>query len=533
MPRVLYASMCLFGGFGLFGCSLSPHQGLSPVSTLASCTSLSSTSLTHYDEQSSKFLTDGMTNPKSNNYGDVVWNTRYYLESLITAYQATGNKKYLNAFVESGKSVMSLVTSQTVADAAVPINPADASGAPKVSALGFKSFLSSFGYTISIPTSNGKVAMYAQNLQPELVNSLGVTALPGGGVKIAWLGGDLHSLSPSYNISSVTDLEGLASIPLLQSTSLGRFEVTGAGLPAPGVYHADSPQPTIWVEQTAGILLPIARFLLIAKQDPTVADSSIISSWTATVNAIAANDEQFIVSDGTGGAVLHNPRWLANDFADTDAPMDYMAAEGTFRILLYELTQDSHQLDIARALMLHQERANWGISQRGWLLLKYWPDFRPWSDRSGAPAGSIWDQFEASNTSPAPLLDAEFNAEMFHAAQQYGLSADLGITDTLYAANKNTLLQYAFIPDSAEAIVRASYPSPTSSSTDKEDPYDSDPFASAGYLAGEISSDTFVQANWNWIIQKGTVVPTNLPVGYFLRAWARSEAAELQACQSN
>ena len=182
--------------------------------------------------------------------------------------------------------------------------------------------------------------------------------------------------------------------------------------------------------------------------------------------------------------------------------------------------------------MLHQERANWGISGQGWLLLKYWPDFRPWSDRSGAPAGSIWDQFEGSNQTPAPVLDAEFNAEMFQAALQYGLNGDLGISDGLYAANRNTLLQYLFLTDSSRAIIRASYPSATSTPSDKENPSPSDPFASAGYLSGEISSDTFVNANWNWIVQNGTVAPTTLPVGYFLRAWARSEAAELQACQA-
>jgi hypothetical protein len=532
MPRISSALICLSLFFGLAGCAVSPQRLQSLDSASASCSGLSSTSLVHYDEMSAKFLPDETIHPKSNDYGDVVWNTRYYLESLLIAYEATGNRNYLSAFLESGKSVMSLVTKQVVANAPTPINPADVSGAPKVSVVGFTSLLSSFGYGIAIPTSGGKVAMYAQNLQTELVSSVGVTALPGGGVNIAWLDGAQQPLSPSYNVSSVSELSALAQIPLIQGTTLGRFEVTGAGLPVPGVYAADVPQPTIWVEQTAGILLPFARFLLLAKQDPTVADASTVSMWTATVEAIAANDENSIIYDGPGGAVLHNPQWLANDFAGTDTPMDYMAAEGTLRILLYELTQDSHQLDIARALMLHQERSNWGISSQGWLLLKYWPDFQPWSNRSNAPAGSIWDDFEVSNLIPAPVLDGEFNAEMFQAALQYGLNEDLGISDVLYSANRNTLLQYLFISDSPEAIIRAAYPSVVSTPKDKENPDSSDPFASAGYLSGEISNEAFITANWNWMINNGVVAPNTVPVGYFLRAWARSEAAQLKACEA-
>src|SRR5215470_5098142 len=32
--------------------------------------------------------------------------------------------------------------------------------------------------------------------------------------------------------------------------------------------------------------------------------------------------------------------------------------------------------------------SNW----RGWVLLKVWPDIRPWQNHSQAPLGSIWDQ---------------------------------------------------------------------------------------------------------------------------------------------
>jgi hypothetical protein len=427
---------------------------------------------------------------------------------------------------------MNLVTTKTVSDAPVPINPADVASAPKLSVVGFTSLLSSFSYAVAIPTSSGAVSMWAQNLRPTDPTAavfLKVDPLAGGGVTINWLDSNENSLE-SHAITSMNDLTALQSLPLIALKSLGRFEVTGAGLPAPGLYTVNTAQPMIWAEQTAGILLPIARFLLIAKQDSTVADASTISDWTSKVITVADSDETAIIPDGSGGAILHNAQWLANPLADTNSPMDYMSAEGAFRILLFELTGDSHQHDLAKELILHQARSNWGISSQGWLLLKNWPDFQEWSDRSGAPAGSIWDEFLASNTVSAPVLDAEFNAEMFQLAFQYKLNTDLGISDDVYAANKNAVLQYLFITDSPKAIIRAGYPSATSLPTDKENPSPT-PYSSAGYLTEEVTSPTYVTTNWNWMLQYGSD-PTGLPPGYFLRAWARSEAAELSACQS-
>ena len=530
--RTLICIICVTALCSLVACSSSSTQ-TTAISSAANCSSLSSSSLTHYDSLASKFLTADTTLPQTNGAGNVVWGTRYYLESLVTAYQATKNPKYLSAFVDSGNAVMSLMTTLTVADAPAPINPADVASAPKLSVTGFPTLLSSFGVTVAIPTTSGSgVSMYVQDLQPTIPGNASfvkIDPLPGGGVLVSWLDSSEKGLQ-SYTISNLSDLRGLATLPLTEGLSYGRFEVTGQGMPAVGLYELPGVQPTIWVEQTSGMLLPFVRFLLLAKADPSIADPSTVAAWTANVKAIADSDATMIVSDGAGGLLLHNPQWLANPLAGTNTPMDYMAAEATFRVLYYELTGNLNQLDIARGLLVHQEKNNWVVGQQGWFLLKSWPDFQPWTTKADGPSGSIWDEFQSDPTAPAPIIDGGFNAELFSVANQYKLTDTLGISDPIYAANRNTLLQYLFISTSTAAIVRGAYPTASASPTAHVNPT-SDPFDSQGYLTPEITNDQYVNTNWNWMLNYGTD-PTGASVGYFLRGWARAEAAELNACQA-
>jgi hypothetical protein len=516
----------------LTSCSSSSTTQPTNLSDAPNCASLSDTALVNYDAMSAKYLAASTTNPATNGAGNVVWNTRYYLESLITAYQATKNPKYISAFLDSGASVMALMTTQTFANAPAPINPADVAGLPTVSVTGLPTLLSSFAIAAPIPTATGGVSFYVQNLQPTNPTAgvfLKIDPLPGGGVLISWLNSSELVLT-SYSITSLNALKGLDKIPLIEGTTLGRFEVTGQGMPAVGLYTVNTAQPVIWVEQTGGIMLPFVRFLLLAKADSSIADAGTVSTWTANLKAMADSDETMIVSDGAGGLLLHNPQWIPNPLADTDTPMDYMAAEATFRILYYKLTNDSHQLDLARGLLLHQEKNNWTIGQQGFFLLKSWPDFHPWTTKADAPKGSIWDEFQVDPTAPAPITDGGFNAELFSVANQYDLTSDLGIKDEFYSANRNTLLQYLFIPNSTSAIVRGAYPMASAATTDHVN-LSADPFDSQGYLTPEIANDQYINTNWTWMRSYG-LQPTDSDPGYFLRAWARAEAAELNACHN-
>src|SRR5262249_26533545 len=101
--------------FLYLGCG-TPSSSFAPID----CATLSTASLTHYDEISQRFLDQRTAQPLDNTEGGVVWNTRYYLESLLIAYSATGNPKYIKAFLDTGTWVMNMTQTLPYVDAYDP-----------------------------------------------------------------------------------------------------------------------------------------------------------------------------------------------------------------------------------------------------------------------------------------------------------------------------------------------------------------------------------------------------------------------------
>jgi hypothetical protein len=517
----------------LNGCASNQNGSLK-----ANCSDLSAKSLTHYDSLSQQFLDQLTQHPTDNSEGDIVWGTRYYLESLLDAYEATGNLKYIQAFLDTGATVMKEVQSLTVVDVADPSAPGSAIDSPAITVDGWPTQLESFSESVAIPTPTGGTSLYAQNLDPTDPDGpiyFQVTPAQGGGVVLAWVGAT--QTLQSNTVQNMSDLTALASAPLIEGQSYGRIKPTGLGLPAPGTYQVNSPLWTIWHEQTGGILLPFARFLLLAKNQPGLADPRTIAAWTSQVLTIAGGYEDEFVpeDDGDAGLRLRNPIWLVNPLAGTNAAADYAAVEATMRMFLYALTGDPAQLAIAQGLVIHQKDRHWQLSQQNWLLLKSWPCLVTWSTRADAPAGSIWDQFSYDTSTPSAVEDGGTYVDLFHEANVLGMAATLGITTEYYLANQRTLKQYLFadppvVEARPEGLLRGSYP--TASST-VNDPLTSSqyPWSSAWYVAPEVADSTYVNANWNWMMRFNQN-PQGGPIGYFLRAWAMSETAELRICKA-
>jgi hypothetical protein len=516
----------------LAGCaSSSSGPGVS-----ANCSKLSSTSLVNYDSLSEQFLDTETQLPSNNSGGGIIWGTRYYMESLLDAYEATGNLKYIQAFIDTGTSVMNQAQSLTVVNVVDPSAPGSTVDSPTVTVNGWTTQLGSFSESVAIPTANGQTALYAQNLDPSDPNGpiyFEVTAAKGGGLTLAWVGASQTLVSNT--IQNASGLSTLASAPLIEGQTYARLSPTGLGLPAPGTYQVNSPIWTIWYEQTGGILLPFARFLLLAKSRPGLADPKMTAGWTSQVLSIAGGYQTAFVADQNGGLRLHNPIWLPNSTAGTYAAADYVAVEATMRMFLYALTGDSAQLAIAQGLVAHQKNYHWQLNGRNWLLLKSWPCLIPWSTRASAPEGAIWDQFPYDTTSPSTVEDGATFVDLFHQASVLGLASTLGITPNFYLANRLTLKEYLltdpFIGGARPAgLLRGSYPTATATAGDS--PTTSQyGYSSAWYVAPEVADSTYVNANWNWMMRFGQN-PQGSPIGYFLRAWAMSEAAELSVCKS-
>lgn len=497
---------------------------------------MSSTSLEHYDRFSKEFADDGLRHPADNLGGSVVWGTRYYLESLLTAYQATGNPKYIQAFLDSGAWVLNLVQTLTVLDVPDPSAPGRTFNGPLLSVTGWPTAAGSFGVPVAIPTKSGQIALYTQSLGPGAIY-FEVNQQSSGALELSWVGAS--QTLETNTVRTLSDLEAVASESLKDDPETehtpGRIVSTGLGLPVPGKYEVDGALTTMWQgEQSGGILMPFVRFLVLAKDHPELADQSMLTEWKSKILSVASDYEDQFVSDGSGGLRIHNPVWLPNSAADTDAPADYIYAEATMRLLLYELTKDSHQLSIAKGLVLHQRNKHWSINPKGWLVLRLWPCLRPWSTRREAPAGSIWDALEFDPSTPEDTSDAGFFVELLHEAKVYGLAPDLGLTEDIYLAHRQTFQRYlradSVLPGfGPSGLLRGSYPGLNSTRFDPVN-FSPDPFVSSGFLASEVADQLFINANWNWMLSFGRA-PVN-GSGYFLRAWARSEAAELSVCQA-
>jgi hypothetical protein len=203
--------------------------------------------------------------------------TDYYLESLLTAYEATANRKYIEAFTDSGAWVLSLVRTITVLN--VPDPSAPGKTGPLASVTGWPTVLASFGVPVAIPTSSGQVALYVQSL--DTTSGLGaayfvVNQGSDSSLTLEWhslgriLKTDTVQLTPPVSSSALgpfvtsaetmsqifTQLESIASQPLINTPDMlspGRIIPTGIDLPAPGQYAISTPLQTIWHEQTGGI----------------------------------------------------------------------------------------------------------------------------------------------------------------------------------------------------------------------------------------------------------------------------------------
>jgi hypothetical protein len=508
----------------------------SPVVVL-DCGAVAAGKMATYDKYSTQFLDLATKHPTTNSGGQVVWGTRYYLESLITAYEATQDAKYLTSFADTGSSVMSLVQTLHLPNVIDPSAPGPVKNVPHIDETGWPTYMQTFGATVSIPTSSGRIALYVQSLFPVYTPAAYfalVTSEPDGSLQFAWSQGDQVLLA--YTVHSVADLYSIASEPVVFGQSYGRINPTGLGLPMPGAYALNKPLYTLWhAEQTGGILLPFARFLMIAQTHPDLVDSSLAAAWKSKVLQIASGYVDHFASDGKGGYTLHNPEWMAHPAADTDAPSDYVWAEVSLRILLYELTGDTSHLSLARGLLHNQFDQDIPITSQQWLAIREWPNIYSWSSRSTAPKGNIYDSFNYDPTTPEDSVEGGFFAEMLHLAQTYNLAAQLGIPSSVIADQTNTFHNYIKIANAAAlgfpSMLRSAYPTLHSSASDAVIPH-ADPLASAEYLDPETSDQSDWSDNWQWMQIHGTS-PRGEPIGFYLRAWARSEAAMLQSCQSS
>jgi hypothetical protein len=516
----------LFMGIGCSTLPPDPPQFVNACSGVSpQPAELSSDVLEHYDAAVAMLLDEATQHPTSNAQGQVVWGTRYYLESLLVAYEATGNLKYINSFIQTANIVLGLKRTLQVPDVADPSDLDDtrAAAAPQRTVTGWPTSLGTLGQLIKVPATNGKVSLYAQTLWPTPSHDAGYLQIlqsSSGGLALRFvLAGTVWQ---SYPVSSEADLESIAAQPVVYTVTLGRIRNTGFGLPVPGLYPLDFPLSAIWHgEQTAGILLPFLRFLLLAKQQPWIADPKVVVDWRDQVVGVAKSYENDFVEDGKGGLILTNAYWVPSPWAGLPVETDYINAEISMRMLLSVLTSDPHELLLAKGLLVH-ESANLPLSSNSWILMKYAPDYPSWSNKTMAPHGGIWDSFSYDTSAPETATEGGFFAETLQIVSDLGLGKKVGLTEAMCEGEKQTFQQYLRLPPSVGgSLIRMLYPNPRSQASDP--PVLSDvPVDAARYLQPVIEDPSFVCDDWNWMLKNG--ITREQGVGHVLLDWARAEA---------
>lgn len=423
----------------------------------------SETILPNYNRMVTIYLDEATKCPTNNDSGEVVWNTRYYLESLLTAHNAAGSPDYLDRFRETGECVMKFAPWPTQAQM--------------------------YGIPIQVGPS-----LYAQSMNPS-------TAYVKVGSETEWLDANQDALG-----------RAILGAPLVwNNTPLPYGRLFGSGPAISGLYDVSKRYSTAWDEQTGGILLPFAKYLQI-QPDP---------KWLNTVLSIATENEKNLEDDGKGGLVLVNSHNLPNLNAGVNSCTDYTVVEIDLRYQLYKLTGNVHQLEIARRMIQH-ELQNWNIDpQTGYLLLKFWPNEKSWNSQAEAPVGNVLDVFQYDNTTPAPVTDASFFTDMLHDLKDGGL-----IPVSIYEAQKQTFNRFiSKVEPGSAGIIKAYYP--WSGMQDNSTiAFADDRYASDGWLFPELADSAFIGTNQQWMHQYNQMprIPQNR-IGYFLRAWSRVDAS--------
>jgi hypothetical protein len=412
-----------------------------------------------------------------------VWNSRFYLEALCLAYRRTRNPRYAEDFIRTADWILDEVKTVSVSTLPDPTRQ-DHFGrpGPRKMLVGWPTNTQALGMPILIPDLEGQPSLWVQNLRPTMgqaATHFRVEEDPAGGVRLGWWNGqDLESHAYPTG-RSLADLRHAFS---RYGHSYGRIVPMGKAMPQPGFYRCDQALPSIrHADQTAGLLLPILKFMVQTDYFAEGRKRERRERWKATIVRVLATTGDCFVEDGAGGLILRNPSYLTHAHAGLPVPANYAYVEIMARLLYYRLSGDLEQLSLASRLLQHQ-RNHWKVSDQGWLILAYWPDGPQWA--SNWQGLSVWEAMNADPTLPEESSHIFFLTELLDLAQDLGFSKALGL-DPFRAVLARTLEEYVLnLPrGGAKGVVqRDRLPSQRSTRADPLAPLDN-PFLGSFLLA--------------------------------------------------
>lgn len=491
------------------------------------------------------WLDETTRNPKSSVGGSVVWNTRYYLESLLTAYEVTQDRSFLYRFVPTANRVMDLFERHTVEITPQRMKYELGLGAmtgrglefidgslntppQTIDLAGWPETLATIGRPTPIPSTQNGISFLAQALSGAkypIPDSLRVSR-EDKFIRLTWTKGG-KALNSDI-LRTRNDWESLNARPLINGTSTHRIFQWEGALPKVGSYPLLPSPPIIWyAEQTAGIGLPLVRFLYLVQKQPDLSqDPALQVRWLSKIIEAAECYEIAFEQTSSHGLEIRNPPFYPLSDAGLPILPNYIYAEVSFRILLFRLTKQVKHFTIARGLIQDMKKY-WKVNSQGHLLLQHWPNAPKWDHSAFQERGSIWDQWQYDRSFPEDTGHVQVFAEVLHLARTLGLEGRLGIPSEIRKAAQRTHSEVLWVPP-AEGFgegwrFRNLFPFADGRVLGVE-PIPEDPFQCTSMLPLVDTSDSwYVQRLWETLARFGRA-PGNQPIGYMLKAWARLDA---------
>ena len=315
--------------------------------------------------------------------GRIVWNEQYFMESLVNMYQITGEKRYLELFVQHAENVLA--------------QRDDRAGRRDYAGRSRPGWQIGDYYTLGIP-----VTIPDDKGQP----SLEVQAVRRGGnnyttVEIERAEDRFHLIVKNdfrredpvivrFDNLRLSTVENEINARLSPESYI-RVRVVGDRPPSAGVYPLERTYRMVLHElHTPLIGLPFLRFAAVVLENDLEGYAEKAREYIRALEESARDYESSWREDAAGGYFVFEP---GGKYWASGLPVPYngLSANGRFFLWLYRVTGNREYLEKA-AKLARKVRAGMRLLPDGTLTMPYWygPPYHGWQGREKNPVNGLY-----------------------------------------------------------------------------------------------------------------------------------------------
>ena len=363
--------------------------------------------------------------------GRIVWNERYFMESLINIYEATKDKRYIEIFIRHADHVLSVRDDATRSlDFMGRRRPGWQTGGYYT--LGIPRLIKDVG---GLPSLEIRAIHNAGNGN----TSIAVTEGSGKDFNIVIYNdfrADKRVVQKFYNLN-MDIVESLINESVSPESWI-HVKKLGLNPPSPGIYHLEETCRMVLHElHTPLIGIPFLRFAALVFEETELQVYN--EKATAYVTAFEESYRDYKSSwreDKDGGYFVFEPGgcyWASG----LPVPYNGLSANGRFLLWLYMVTGRMEYLE--KSVKLAKKiRAGMEILPDGTLVMPYWYGlpFSGWQDRVSNPVNGIYIKGKAYN---GPEDVSHFRSTLQYMVDAYKMG--VVFDDNVLIAASNTFLK--------------------------------------------------------------------------------------------